>query len=301
MTRIQHIKVTRAESGQKLICFLERFVEGQVPRSAIMRWIRTGQVRVDKSRCKPFARVKEGQDIRIPPYRKDESQLISSIKDDNPFLLRKVFEDENLLVLAKPSNLSTQPGSKQTDSVYDRIKKVYSSSTWTPALVHRLDKQVSGLLLVAKTYMYLQYLQNLWLENKINKIYLAWVSGHTSWTQWTKLKDKIYQKQNSKELKRNELRQVEALAEVKTIRNDKLKSLVAVLLHTGRKHQIRIQLSRRGHPIIGDQRYNGCGSTQGLMLHACHLSWQEHSFTLMPSWSNKYVVYSSDINKVWQK
>jgi len=286
MPKVQHIQVSSAEDGQKLFQFLDRRLQGEIPRSALMRWIRTGQVRVDKSRCKPFTKVYFGQSIRIPPYSSDKynKSPLFGAGEENPFLLRSVYEDDRILVVAKPSNLPSQPGKNQNDSVSERIKNAYANSAWVPTLVHRLDKDTSGLLLLAKTYNYLQYLHKIWSGDKVQKIYLAWVNRETGWREWTTLKDNIYQKRDSDKYL------VSALSSVLTLERRKGMSLLAVCLHTGRKHQIRIQLQKRGLSIIGDTKYSGPSSGQGLLLHAWHLSWDNYSFTLQPPWMEKYAV-----------
>ncbi len=294
MSRVQHIKVSKAEEGQKLFQFLNRRLQGEIPRSALMKWIRTGQVRIDKSRCKPFTKVYFGQSVRIPPYSRenDKTENLSAKKENNPFLLRSIYEDNNILLVFKPSNLATQPGKNLKDSVSQRIEKAYAKSDWVPALVHRLDKETSGLLLLAKTYKYLQYLQTIWSKNKVNKIYLTWVNAETSWQDWTYLQDTIYQKRDSEEYA------VSASCSVRTLENKKKSSLLAVCLHTGRKHQIRRQLQKRGLVIIGDVKYSGPASGQGLLLHAWHLSWDNYSFTLPPPWINNYAVNPEKFSSV---
>ncbi len=287
MPRVQYIAVTPEESGQKLVSFLQRRLQEAIPRSALMRWVRTGQVRLDNARCKPFVRVQQGQVIRIPPYRiQEQEHILHPLQEKNPFCLRRVYEDHRLLVLAKPPNLAVQPGSSLTDSVVHRIRRMYMHSSWLPSLVHRLDRQTSGLLLLAKDYEYLQYLHRLWAQGLICKVYLAWVAQKTSWPSWNKLQDKLEIVARGESLPRHQ----QAVSYVRTLRNSPQGSLLAVRLVTGRKHQIRIQLARRGLPVIGDRKYQGSTSSQGLMLHACHLSWPEHCFNLEPPWLQEYQV-----------
>ncbi|HMB31046.1 MAG TPA: RluA family pseudouridine synthase [Desulfohalobiaceae bacterium] len=290
MPKVQYITVTSQESGQKLLQFLQRRLQGGVPRSAIMRWIRKGQVRIDKSRSQPFHRITTGQIIRVPPYYDETCPSLINEPSDNPFQLGKVYEDESILVVSKPPNLPTQPGSKQIDSVHDRVQRGYVYADWKPALVHRLDKDVSGLLLLAKSYEYLQHLQAIWLQGRIRKIYLAWVEGKTFWYDWSKLIDTL----SVKDRKNSLGKRIKAVSWVKTLRNQEDKSLVAICLQTGRKHQIRIQLSKRDHWIIGDKKYGRLSSAQGILLHAGHLAWDEFAFTLRPYWHGGYAVEDSD-------
>ena len=293
MTSVQYVSVTEAESGQKLVQLLNRRLEGEVPRSAIMRWIRTGQVRVDSSRAKPFQKVLAGQTIRIPPYHREAAHLEEPGRErGNPFRLSKVHEDEELLLLAKPPGLATQPGKGVVESVDDLIRAEYRDSKWPPTLVHRLDRETSGLLLLAKSYSALRSLQLLWRENRVHKLYLAWVSGRVPWSGWTELREEMVEDRDSEE------KSVSALCRVKVLRLDGECSLVAVALDTGRKHQIRIQMAGRGHPVIGDRKYGRGGSGQGLLLHAYRLAWRDRAFSLPPPWLGRFAVSSEDLEKI---
>lgn len=290
MPGVQYVEVRPEESGQKLLAFLQRRLGQSIPRSALMRWVRTGQVRLDNSRCKPFVRLHQGQVVRIPPHHIQSSeQELSPLQETNPFCLRKVHEDHRLLVLAKPPDLAVQPGSNLTDSVVHRISQMYQDRPWLPALVHRLDKQTSGLLLLAKEYAYLQYLQRLWNQGEVRKVYLAWVGQKTSWSTWSKLQDRL---QVTDGRKGRQAASQKAVSYVRTLKNTRQGSLLAVRLQTGRKHQIRLQLAQRGLPLLGDRKYQGPASGQGLLLHACHLSWPDYAFNLEPSWIQDFQVTS---------
>jgi 23S rRNA pseudouridine955/2504/2580 synthase len=293
MTGVQYVSVTQAEAGQKLVQFLNRRLGGDVPRSAIMRWVRTGQVRVDSSRAKPFQKVTAGQTVRIPPYHRETAHLVESGKERrNPFRLSKVHEDEELLLLAKPPGLATQPGKGVDENVDDLIRAEYADSKWPPTLVHRLDRDTSGLLLLAKSYRSLRALQRLWLENRVHKLYLAWVSGEVPWSGWTELREEV------RETRDSEQKSVPALSRVRVLRRDRGCTLVAVSLDTGRKHQIRIQMAGRGHPVLGDRKYGSERSSQGLLLHAYRLAWGERAFTLPPPWLGRFAVFPEDLQKL---
>jgi 23S rRNA pseudouridine955/2504/2580 synthase len=295
MPSVQHLRVTEAESGQKLLQFLNRRLEGQIPRSALMRWIRTGQVRVDKSRCKPFDTLQAGQTVRVPPCSVEPEAPIDDSLQGNPFRLARVHEDDSLLVLAKPPNLPSQPGTGQTDSIVHRLKQAYADRAWMPTLVHRLDKETSGLLLVAKTYGSLRHLQTLWQGGQVCKVYLAWVLGQTPWSGWSQIRDSLEQTIRRGKNTRPVSRRVTAVSMVRTIRRQSSASLVAVRLVTGRKHQIRLQMAQRGHPVLGDSKYGQSRAGQGLLLHACYLAWENRAFRLAPSWLDEYAVSQEEL------
>ena len=289
--KAQNISIDHRAAGRKLFQFLESFLNKQVPKSAVMKWIRTGQVRVDGKRAKPFDRLREGQVVRIPPYRREYRNIIDK-EERNPYLLKKIYEDDNFMVLYKPPNLATQPGKNLKDSLYTRLKKEYPENT--PFLVHRLDKDTSGLILVAKRFYYLQYLQSLFLSKTVKKIYLAWIKGTPKWENWTIIKDTFEEQRNSK------IKKVEAIRYVKTLKNIEKNSLVAVFLKTGRKHQIRIQLSMRNHPIIGDKKYSNEKNKSCLLLHSYMINWDEYSFCCLPEhWKGKFKVSLKDVEKIY--
>ena len=293
MSGVHYFSVTEAEAGQKLVQFLSRRLGGDVPRSAIMRWIRTGQVRVDSSRVKPFQKVAEGQTVRVPPHHRDTGHLEEAGGETtNPFHLRKVFEDEELLLVAKPPGLATQPGKGIRQSVDGLVRAEYGDWAWPPALVHRLDKETSGLLVLAKSYASLRALQRLWQENRVHKLYLAWVRGDVSWRGWTELRDDMVEDRDS------ERKKVPAVSRIRVLRRDKGCSLVAVSLDTGRKHQIRVQMAQRGHPVVGDRKYGRGGSSQGLLLHAYRLAWKDRSFSLEPQWLGQFAVSAKDLESL---
>ncbi|MEF8889281.1 MAG: RluA family pseudouridine synthase [Desulfohalobiaceae bacterium] len=290
MTQVHYFSVTEAEAGQKLVQFLGRRLGGDVPRSAIMRWVRTGKVRVDSSRAKPFQKVAAGQTVRVPPHHRDTGHLEETgEKETNPFHLRKMFEDEELLLVAKPPGLATQPGKGIRQSVDGLVKAEYGDRAWPPALVHRLDKETSGLLLLAKSYASLRTLQQLWRENRVHKLYLAWVRGEVAWRGWTELREEMVEDRDSEQKK------VPAVSRVRVLRRHKGYSLVAVALDTGRKHQIRVQMAQRGHPVVGDRKYGRGGSAQGLLLHAYRLAWKDRSFSLEPPWLGQFAVSVKDL------
>ncbi len=281
MAGIDFVEVSSRDSGQKLYQFIEKRLKKQVPRSAIMRWIRTGQVRVDGKRAKPFQRIYEGQRIRIPPHKTGDVAPVVSSREKNPFLLKIAYKDPNVMVLEKPPGLPTQPGKGIDDSVYHRLQKKYGDAFY---LVHRLDKETSGLLMVARSYSYLRHLHRLWRENRIKKIYLAWVEGKTRWMGWRRLEDFFREERDSS------IKGVGAISFVRTLKVRGNKSLIGVCLVTGRKHQIRIQMSRRSHPIIGEKKYGHIPSSQGLLLHSALLGWDGREVESLPPWFGEFKV-----------
>lgn len=286
MPKAQFVIVTPAESGQKLLRFLERRLTGDVPRSAIQKWIRKGQVRVDKGRKKPFDRISAGQAVRIPPYTPGETAVpeVTGTTDN----LVAVFEDDGILAIAKPAGLAVHGGDKVADSVAARLKTIFADADFMPTLAHRLDRDTSGLLLAAKNYETLRTLNDLFAKGSIGKLYLAWVKGQWRGPGETLLEDQLEKSGAPGAEKVRPGSGKTALARVTCLVSGRQNSLLAVRLITGRTHQIRVQLASRNHPVIGDKKY-GKSQTRGPMrLHCYAMRVQEKTISLPPPWTSKW-------------
>lgn len=315
---MQPIIVSSSEAGQKLFQFLTRRLS--VPKSILHRWIRTGQTRINGKRVTPFTTVCFEDKIRVPPFayeykkRKDlttpvinNQYGISSISSHTtPSLPPIIAHSPEFIIFYKPAGLSVHGGTGQIDSLTHRLSQHYAHSTFMPTPVHRLDKDTSGLLLVAKTYNSLRYFTDLFASHstQLTKEYLAWVVGICPWTQPICLEDILTKKQKHMDnysrfnTYRNKLQKTsaqKASLTVHCIKQYKDKSLLLIKLHTGRTHQIRIQLSLHGFPIIGDKKYGNTILSHNLKLHAFRLSFPGYTFTILPSWGDNWQVTQEDI------
>ncbi|PTN33954.1 RluA family pseudouridine synthase [Desulfonatronum sp. SC1] len=284
---VQVWTVSAPEAGQKLLQFLQRRLAGAVPASALQRWIRTGQVRVNGSRAKPGTRLEANHRVRIPPHDLPEPGPPAAPALDSPEdrLLHVVHEDYDLLVLAKPKGLPVHAGTGHQDSVADRLRSRFADHPWKPALVHRLDRDTSGLLIVAKTYARLQALQFLWRKGEVRKTYLVWVHGRPPWREPVLLRDETAKVRTDFGEKMRVGAGKPSRTLVRTLFQSKDAALVLVAPLTGRTHQIRVQLASRGHPLIGDVKYGGPPRPGGMLLHAWHIAWPGQEFHLLPNWS----------------
>ncbi|WP_285907846.1 RluA family pseudouridine synthase [Pseudodesulfovibrio pelocollis] len=285
MPQAQLVTVTPAESGQKLLQFLERRLDGAVPRSAVQRWIRKGQVRVDKGRAKPFDRIAAGQTVRIPPYTGGND---APSAPGGP--LEFAYEDDRLLVIAKPAGLAVHGGDGIDDSVAARLAAAFAGADFAPTLAHRLDRDTSGLLLAAKSYEALRDLNDRFASGRVDKLYLTWVLGRWPEPGTVLLEDRLEKRGEPGREKVEPGAGKTALAEVACLIRGEARSLLAVRLLTGRTHQIRVQLASRGHPVAGDGKYGPPGQRTAMRLHCFALRPDEAVLTLPPPWSGPWTV-----------
>jgi 23S rRNA pseudouridine955/2504/2580 synthase len=286
MPRASTFTVDAAEDGHKLLQILERRLGKAAPRSAMMRWIRTGQVRVDGGRVKPFVRLAAGQVVRVPPYQTHDTSATPA----KALPLDVVHEDAELLVVNKPSGLPTQPGSGHADSLQTRIAARHAGDPFTPAAVHRLDKFTSGLVVAGKTYKALRRLSELFAAGGADKRYLAWVEGAFPDEGWVTMRDHLAKRRRG----RNEVVETgsgrEALARARVLEHRGENTLLLLELGTGRTHQLRVQLAERGHPIVGDVKYGRPHPVGRMLLHAWCIALPEGAFRADPDWPAPFAV-----------
>lgn len=282
----EFVTVTKAEAGQKLVRFLERRVGSDIPRSAIMRWIRKGNVRVDKGRRKPFDLVKEGQMVRVPPYKGEENSEVKALPP-----LKILYEDDNYLAVYKPAGLPSQGGTGHSDSVADRLSSMYATSPFKPAPAHRLDRDTSGVLLAGKSHEGQKNLSEMFAGREGGKYYLVQVSGQWAQIGWQDLYDFMEKSGSAGQEKMITGQGKKAHSSVFPLEVNADKSTLLVKLHTGRTHQIRVQLASRNYPIVGDTKYGGIRGP--MMLHCWRIETPWFVAECLPDWD---VVLSEDLN-----
>lgn len=321
--------VTDAESGQKLLRFLERRLA--LPEALLHRWVRTGQIRINGSRCKPFDRLKKGDQVRLPPFAGALACQAKSISvddakpgnegqqtvDNQTRLIRTGLDllgnEGGVWALFKPAGLPVQSGTGQPDSIAARLHEAWRDCYFQPAPAHRLDRDTSGVLLAGGDFEALRSLQEAFRDGALHKEYLVWVEGSWPVERPVLLKDWL-RKEKTDGVTRMCLRGEglpfarEALCIVNPIAVDQKESLLQVRLLTGRTHQIRVQLAGVGYPALGDGKY-GRGGTN-LKLHSLRVILQNgREFSCLPQWEGKYAVgslpkpllanYAND--EVWEK
>ena len=292
--------VTPAEAGQKLLQFLSRrFNE---PAGVLHRWIRTGQVRINGKRASAFDRVAVADLIRIPPFAGSAPAAVQTMPPVCGVLPPLVAETDEYSVFLKPAGLPVHPGTGHTDCLTARLEQAYAGADFMPTPVHRLDRDTSGVLLVAKTYRATRFFSEALArhDGSVVKEYLAWVAGSCPWKTPVLLEDRVLKQlaEDGRERMRTAAADSEGQEARLAVRcleqlNGALgeMSLVQIRLYTGRTHQIRLQLAERGFPLLGDVKYGGPACPGGLKLHAFRLLLEGQAFEALPDWKGECAVY----------
>jgi 23S rRNA pseudouridine955/2504/2580 synthase len=195
-----------------------------------------------------------------------------------------VFENDEVLLVNKPAGLPVHGGTGWSDSVHDRLKSRHEEG-FVPVPVHRMDRDTSGLLLCAKTHDFLRSMHASW--SSLTKAYLCWVEGAWEAGGWRTIVSELAKAETGRGEQVVSGQGKRAVSHVHQLLGDRQKSLLLVVLGTGRTHQIRVQLADLGHAIVGDPRYGRGG---GLLLHAAALSWPGHTYFVLPPWQGEFEI-----------
>lgn len=258
--QVRYLDVSEEEAGQRLDRYLVRHL-GNVPRTRIFRIIRKGEVRVNGRRASPEARLAPRDRIRIPPLRlTPEGPPAPQARGPSPALLEAVEqaiiqEDDRLLVLDKPAGIAVHGGSGISFGVIEALRALRPAESLE--LIHRLDRDTSGCLLVARTAAALRTGHALLREGQCEKRYLALLAGR--WNLGRKRIDaplRTDTRMGGERTVRVDASGKESLSEFQPVQFfGKLATLVEVRLYTGRTHQIRVHAAHAGHPVAGDEKY----------------------------------------------
>jgi 23S rRNA pseudouridine955/2504/2580 synthase len=291
--RVRQVTVGEDSAGQRLDNFLIRELKG-VPKTHVYRIIRSGEVRVNKGRAGADTRVQTGDVVRVPPVRTSEKAEQKLLKPAPAREFPVLFEDDHLIAIDKPAGVAVHGGSGVSFGVIEQLRRARPAAKFLE-LVHRLDRETSGILLVAKKRSALTHLQDQFRERETGKTYLALVAG--AWPANKKVIDQPLHKylladgeRRVKVVAKDDPDGMRSVTLVKAMRSivpaqagiQKLVesfTLLEVTIKTGRTHQIRVHLASNGHAIAGDDKYgdfelNKALARQGLkrmFLHAWRL------------------------------
>lgn len=278
--RVQYLEISADQAGQRIDNFLLSRLKG-VPKSRIYRLLRKGEVRVNKGRIRPEYRLAKEDLVRVPPIRVSKQVPASPGRSLRGVLAKSILlETEEFLVINKPFGLAVHGGSGINLGVIESLRAMREPNAYLE-LAHRLDRDTSGCLLIAKSRRVLKDLQNQMRRRAMDKRYITLVSG-----RWAKERREVNApllKQtlaSGERIVRVNSEGKPSLTRFKLLKHYGDASLLEVKLETGRTHQIRVHCQLVGHPLAGDPKYGNEAFNQALrdiglkrlFLHAAQLA-----------------------------
>lgn len=277
--KVNYLEVTRHQHDQRLDNFLLNRLKG-LPKSHIYKMIRSDEVRVNNKRCKAHDRLQREDVVRIAPVQlATRDKPIISAEFANSLLARVVYEDEGLIVLNKPAGIAVHGGSGLDFGVIEAMREVTGKKYLE--LIHRIDKDTSGLLMISKKRSALKVLQQHLVDRTIQKHYLCLAKGQPALNEqridapllrYTLTSGERRVKVDAQDPQAKES-QTDIIVHGRFTLNDQPVSLLEAKPLTGRTHQIRVHLAHIGHAILGDDKYNvhDKSGVHRLCLHAWRL------------------------------
>ncbi|WP_428852605.1 RluA family pseudouridine synthase [Imbroritus primus] len=250
--QVAFVEIDEGAEGQRIDNFLLRLAKG-VPKSHVYRILRSGEVRVNKGRIDATYRLQLGDIVRVPPMRIAESAVQPAAVPAAEFAV--LFEDDYLLIIDKPAGTAVHGGSGVSFGVIEQLRRSRPTARFLE-LVHRLDRETSGVLVLAKKRSALVHLHEQIRAGQLDKRYYAGVKG-----DWTHTRQHLrfpLHKYSTPEGERRVRVQADGLAShtvINRMGGNGAFSWLEAELKTGRTHQIRVHLAHAGFPILGDEKY----------------------------------------------
>ena len=282
---VRHITIPKDDDGQRL----DRWLKKNVPEMSFVmaqKLIRTGQIRVDGKRAKPDARLVAGQEIRLPPMdTRPEKRDGYRLRDDDAEMIRRavIYDDGDLLAINKPPGVASQGGMNIERHIDGMLEALTGHDGVKPRLVHRLDKDTSGVLLLARSADMARQLGRMFQGRDMKKIYWAITSPAPKDMEGEikapLIKGTIGPEKDKMIVDPKNGQKAYTNFEVMEVAGRQA-AFVAFMPKTGRTHQIRVHAAHAGFPLLGDEKYGvkaaieGPGITQRLHLHARSLEFR---------------------------
>lgn len=301
--KVQFISIDPELEGQRIDNFLRTLLKG-VPKSLIYRILRKGEVRVNKKRVKPEYKLLANDELRIPPVRVSEPSEVPSTKLDKVASLEGniLFEDDCLIVLNKPSGTAVHGGSGLSFGVIEALRALRPDAKFLE-LVHRLDRDTSGCLLIAKKRSALKNLHEQLRDKQVDKRYQALVSGNWPDNRF-KVKAPLIKnvlKSGERMVSVNEVEGKPSETRFRILQSFSDATLVEASPITGRTHQIRVHCLHAGHPIACDDKYgDNIFDARMQKIGLSRLFLHAHSLSFIHPSSNERVSFSAPLDAALQ-
>ena len=248
-TKVKKINITKDDAGQRIDNFILRKYKS-LPRSKVYRILRRGEVRINSGRVSPSYKIKENDELRMPPVMIRENTESPSLDQSERILDFILYEDKEILIIDKPAGIAVHGGSGVKFGVIELIRAARSDQN-NLELIHRIDRETSGCLMLSKKRSFLRFMHEQFRLGAIKKNYFALVNGF-----WRFGENKIdkplmtHHRKNSERYVTCEASGKKALTKVKLINQYKDCALIQCQPVTGRTHQIRVHFSALGYPIL---------------------------------------------------